>query len=323
MKRLFSIIIFAAGIGLLVMLRLTDLPELRLAATLLLALAALSFVVLLRQNEASPIHAGFLIFLSMATLVLWLWPSALDEWLGRFPSTTLYAVLFLIAVAPPILGRPGFTTYFAKKQQPEAVWDTDVFRVINVHLTWFWAALFILAGLLGLVPTLTPLHGPLWEPLFDGLFPMVLMVGVGLPVTKFYPVHYQRKMGVTPASGEGGAGESATPTAGAESARTCRELFEMMPRGFNAEAADGLTAVYQFEISGDEEFTAHLEIADGKCVYGDGPADSPDVTVKSPAGVWLAISKGHKDGQAAFMAGEYKFEGDLSLLMRLGSLFSG
>ena len=97
----------------------------------------------------------------------------------------------------------------------------------------------------------------------------------------------------------------------------------MMPSGFNPEAAEGLKAVYQFEISEDEEFVAHLVIENGSCEFHDGPSASPpDVTVKSPAQVWLAISRGEKDGQQAFMNGEYTVEGDLTLLMRLKSLFS-
>jgi putative sterol carrier protein len=37
--------------------------------------------------------------------------------------------------------------------------------------------------------------------------------------------------------------------------------------------------------------------------------------------VWLGISKGEINGQAAFMSGKYRVEGDLRLLMKLGSLF--
>ena len=57
--------------------------------------------------------------------------------------------------------------------------------------------------------------------------------------------------------------------------------------------------------------------------YHEGPADHPDVIVKTPAEVWLAISKGELDGQQAFMSGRYQVEGDVSLLMKLRSLFSG
>ncbi len=102
---------------------------------------------------------------------------------------------------------------------------------------------------------------------------------------------------------------------------TCRELLQAMPLGFKAHAAQGLSAVYQFEMSGSEEFTAHLTIEGNLCTYHDGPHARPAVVIRSPAEVWLAISRGELDGQAAFMSGRYKVEGDLSLLLKLRSLF--
>ena len=95
----------------------------------------------------------------------------------------------------------------------------------------------------------------------------------------------------------------------------------MMPMGFHAEAAGDLNAVYQFEITGPEEFVAHLVIADGKCVFQEGPHEKPGVVIKSPADVWLSISRGELDGQGAFMSGRYKVEGNIALLMRLKDLF--
>jgi len=116
--------------------------------------------------------------------------------------------------------------------------------------------------------------------------------------------------------------EKASKPSGPREAKTCEELLKMMPQGFNPDAADGLEAVYQFEISGEEALVAHLRIVDRTCTYADGPADNPGVVVKSPSDVWLAISKGELDGQQAFMSGKYKVEGDLTLLMRLKTLFS-
>lgn len=113
------------------------------------------------------------------------------------------------------------------------------------------------------------------------------------------------------------------PATGAKSAANCAELIKIMPLGFNAEAAGDVSATVQFNITGDEEFTAHLAVADGKCEYFDGPAEAPDLTIISPAKVWLAISRGEKNGQMAFMTGKFKAKGDLGLLMKLNSLFKG
>jgi putative sterol carrier protein len=106
-----------------------------------------------------------------------------------------------------------------------------------------------------------------------------------------------------------------------KAAVSCLELLKMMPIGFRAEAAGNLTAVYQFQITGSEEFIAHLVISDGKCFFHEGSHEKPGVIVKSPADIWLSISSGEMDGQGAFMSGLYKVEGNIALLMKMKSLF--
>ncbi len=116
-----------------------------------------------------------------------------------------------------------------------------------------------------------------------------------------------------------------TPPAqpGPPSVRSCHELLEIMPLGFRSDAAGDLSATYQFEIGGPEEFIARLSISGGQCVFQDGPHPHPDVVIRAPADVWLAISRGELDGQAAFMAGKYKVEGNMALISKLKTMFGG
>jgi multimeric flavodoxin WrbA/putative sterol carrier protein len=120
---------------------------------------------------------------------------------------------------------------------------------------------------------------------------------------------------------------SAAPVPGAatgsRAAQTVRELLESMPQGLDPAAAAGLTATYQFEVSGRENFTAHLRIDNQKATFQEGPADNPQVIIKTPAEIWLAIARGEVDGSQAFMAGKFQATGDLTLLMKLKSLFPG
>lgn len=104
---------------------------------------------------------------------------------------------------------------------------------------------------------------------------------------------------------------------------SCRELLQAMPLGFDPAAADGLEAVIQFDVTGAEPFQAHLRIAKGVCSYHDGPATAPAIVIHTPEDVWKGIAAGTIDGQQAYMAGKYKVDGDLSLLLRLQSLFPG
>jgi putative sterol carrier protein len=95
----------------------------------------------------------------------------------------------------------------------------------------------------------------------------------------------------------------------------------MMPGALNPAAAAGLTATYQFEVSGSENFTAHLVIDGGKATYLEGPAEHPSIIIKTPAEVWLAISRGELDGTQAFLGGQFRIKGDLGLLIKLKTLF--
>jgi multimeric flavodoxin WrbA len=112
------------------------------------------------------------------------------------------------------------------------------------------------------------------------------------------------------------------PSAAVQKPKSCRELIQTMPLGFQPGAAGDLTADLQFEVSGEEKFTSHLKIANGRCTYHDGPADKPSLVIKTPADVWLKISGGELSGQKAFMEGRYKVEGDMNLLLKLNRLFS-
>ena len=139
------------------------------------------------------------------------------------------------------------------------------------------------------------------------------------------------EMGVIPPTERRGprpaAAEAASPAATQAKAQpgepaTARELLEMMPRYLNPAAAQGLTATYQFDVSGSETFTVHLVIADGQATFHEGPADKPSITIKTPAEVWLAIARKELDGTSAFLAGQFRIQGDLGLLMKLKTLFT-
>ncbi len=99
-----------------------------------------------------------------------------------------------------------------------------------------------------------------------------------------------------------------------------RQTIEGMPLTFDGEAAGRLTAVIQFNIS-DTANAYHLTIANGRCQFHTGEAADPTLTITTPADVWLKISNGELSGQDALMQGLYQANGDLSLLLKMNSLF--
>lgn len=96
-----------------------------------------------------------------------------------------------------------------------------------------------------------------------------------------------------------------------------------MPHAFNPAAAQALTAIIQFHLNGQDGGAGYLAIDQGTCGFNPGEAARSDLTITAPAAVWTAVARGELDGAEAYLRGEYKAEGDLSLLLRLQSLFSG
>ena len=101
----------------------------------------------------------------------------------------------------------------------------------------------------------------------------------------------------------------------------CHDTIAGMPTVFNADVAGNLTADIQFVVSGEEPGAYYLHIETGVYTFHEGESSSPSLTIKTPSEVWLAVSRGEVDGQAAFMQQKYTVEGDFSLLMKLNDLF--
>ena len=131
----------------------------------------------------------------------------------------------------------------------------------------------------------------------------------------------EQKEGVFPPGGPEDETKADTPAIPRKT--TVLELLQSMPQRFNPGEAKGLEVIYQFEVSGDEEFTAHIKIADQQATFHEGAVDNPDVIIKTPANVWFAVARGESGGRWAFMTRKYKVKGDITLLMKMRSLFSG
>jgi putative sterol carrier protein len=95
----------------------------------------------------------------------------------------------------------------------------------------------------------------------------------------------------------------------------------MMPTRFNKEAAKGLNAIYQFDLSGDGGGKWHVIINNDSCQVKEGPAASPSITISMTAQDYLDMLSGKLNGQMAFMTGKLRIAGDMGLALRMQSLF--
>lgn len=101
---------------------------------------------------------------------------------------------------------------------------------------------------------------------------------------------------------------------------TLAEVFESMPRRFRPEKAEGFSAVFHFDLAGDEPGQWTLRIADGACATEPGHAGDCDCLVQMDQATYLGVETGRLNPQVAFMSGKIKVS-DIAKMMTLAQAF--
>jgi putative sterol carrier protein len=99
------------------------------------------------------------------------------------------------------------------------------------------------------------------------------------------------------------------------------EIFPAMVSNFNAEKASGVNGVIQFDLSGENGGLYWIKIEDGVCTSGKGQAENPRMTIKASADDYHNVATGNLNAMQAFMSGKIKVQGDMSLAMKMTSMF--
>lgn len=104
-------------------------------------------------------------------------------------------------------------------------------------------------------------------------------------------------------------------------AKTVKEFFRLLPEKLDAEAAEGMAAVYQFDLSGPDGGQYHLVVGHGTCAVHEGVHPEPSVTLSMSGADCLGVLRGQLDGPSVFLSGRLRVSGDLGLAAQLKSLF--
>ena len=102
---------------------------------------------------------------------------------------------------------------------------------------------------------------------------------------------------------------------------TMDELVENHEKAFKPDAAEGVNAVIQYKLSGEEAGDYIITIQDGKCTTEKGEAENPNMTLSADAQDLKDVLLGRANGMQYFMQGKLKLSGDLNLAMKLTSFF--
>lgn len=99
------------------------------------------------------------------------------------------------------------------------------------------------------------------------------------------------------------------------------KIFEKMPQALVPEAAAGLNAVIQLNLSGDGGGDWAMTFADGTVNIEAAQADSPDLTLGMDAADYVALTKGDANATTLFMTGKIQVGGNITLAMKFQELF--
>ncbi len=101
-----------------------------------------------------------------------------------------------------------------------------------------------------------------------------------------------------------------------------QQIFDAMPSRFNAAAAAGVNATYQFDLTGDNGGTWQVAVGGGSCTVSQGAGNpSPNITITMSASDYVDMVSGKLNAQMAFMGGKLKIKGDMSLALKMQQLF--
>lgn len=102
---------------------------------------------------------------------------------------------------------------------------------------------------------------------------------------------------------------------------TVSEIHSMMVSGFVPEKAEGVNAVIQFDLSGDNAGQFYLVIENNTVSASEGLHDNPKMTLKATTEDYFNVATGKTNAMQAFMTGKIKITGDMSLAMKMQSMF--
>jgi acyl dehydratase len=100
-----------------------------------------------------------------------------------------------------------------------------------------------------------------------------------------------------------------------------KEVFENMPKVFNAANAAGVDSTFQFHITGEGAGDWFVVVKDGTCQVSEGTHASPTVALTMAGPDWLAMINKELDGMTAFMSGKLKATGNIMAAQRIAQLF--
>jgi putative sterol carrier protein len=102
---------------------------------------------------------------------------------------------------------------------------------------------------------------------------------------------------------------------------TIAEFFQLLPASLDRDAAEDVTVVYQFDLSGAQGGQYSIQVQNGVCTVQAGVHADPNVMISMAGDDCLKLLNGKLNVPASVMTGRLRVSGDMGLAMQLKSLF--
>ncbi|ALA69718.1 sterol-binding protein [Geobacillus stearothermophilus 10] len=105
---------------------------------------------------------------------------------------------------------------------------------------------------------------------------------------------------------------------------TVRDIFQLIDSQLreNPSRADGVVAVYQFNLSGSDAGVYQVVLRPDAGFVIEGEQETPDCTLSLDSEDFKKMVDGELNGTEAFMSGRLRIDGDMGLALRLQEVLS-
>ncbi len=100
-----------------------------------------------------------------------------------------------------------------------------------------------------------------------------------------------------------------------------QEIFEHMDEGFQPDKAEGVNAIFQFNLTGDNGGKYWIKVADKQMEVHQGEHENPTMILTATADDYIAVVNGDLNPMMAFMQGKIKVKGEMALALKLQTMF--
>ena len=97
----------------------------------------------------------------------------------------------------------------------------------------------------------------------------------------------------------------------------CKEYFEKLNDRLVKDAASGVNATFQYNLTGDGGGDWYVTFSDGDMSVHEGTAPKADVTYTMEAGNYNKMANGELDGTKAYMMRKLKVNGNHAMAQKL------